>query len=68
MSVQIFKQYYSMFKAIKSEFLVPSDGSFSLTSVSTKFSASFDEKTDYKKKLDKVVNDLQDLAENTVCL
>ena len=49
-----------MFKAIQSEFLVPSDGSFSLASASTR-SSSLDEKKDYKKKLDKVINDLQDL-------
>ncbi|QMU62704.1 MAG: polyphosphate kinase 2 family protein [Gammaproteobacteria bacterium] len=50
-----------MFKAIQSEFLVPSDGSFSLASASTKSSSSFDDNKDYKKKLGKVVNDLQDL-------
>jgi len=50
-----------MFRAIQSEFLVPSDGSFSLAETSTKSSSSFDEKKDYKKKLGKVVYDLQDL-------
>ncbi len=50
-----------MFEAIKSEFLVPSDGSFSLTSTSTKPPLSFDPKEDYKKKLNKVVEELQDL-------
>ena len=50
-----------MFEAIKSEFLVPSDGSFSLTSTSTKPPSSFNPQKDYKKKLNKVVEELQDL-------
>ena len=50
-----------MFKAIDSEFLVPFDGTFSIKKISTKPSASFDPKKDYKKKLNKIVEDLHDL-------
>ena len=50
-----------MFKAIQSEFLVPSDGRFSLATISTTSPSSFDENKDYKIKLDKVINDIQDL-------
>jgi PPK2 family polyphosphate:nucleotide phosphotransferase len=50
-----------MFKAIKSEFLVPFDGSFSLASASAQPPESFDPDLDYKKKLEKVVDDLHDL-------
>ena len=50
-----------MFEAIKSEFLVPYDGSFSLASTSSQPSKSFDSSKDYKKKLDKVVEDIEDL-------
>ena len=50
-----------MFKAIESEFLVPFDGSFSLKKISSKPPASFDPKKDYKKKLNKVIEDLHDL-------
>lgn len=50
-----------MFEAIESEFLVPSDGSFSLSSVSTKPPSSFDQKKDYKKKLKKVIEEIHDL-------
>lgn len=50
-----------MFKAISSEFLVPSDGSFSIDAISTKPPSSVDTDKDYKKKLGKVIDDLQDL-------
>ena len=50
-----------MFEAIDSEFLVPYDGSFSLDDISAKPQSSFDPKKDYKKKLNKVVEELQDL-------
>jgi PPK2 family polyphosphate:nucleotide phosphotransferase len=50
-----------MFKAIKSEFLVPFDGSFSLASASAQPPESFEPDLDYKKKLEKVVDDLHDL-------
>ena len=50
-----------MFDAIQSEFLVPSDGSFSLASTSTKPPSSFDSEKNYKKKLNKVIEDLKDL-------
>jgi PPK2 family polyphosphate:nucleotide phosphotransferase len=51
-----------MFEAIQSEYLVPTDGSFNLTTISTKPPASYyDAKKDYKKKLSKVVDELYDL-------
>ena len=50
-----------MYKTISSEFLVPSDGSFTIDSTSAKPPASFDIKKDYKKKLEKVVEKLHDL-------
>jgi len=50
-----------MFKAIQSEFLVPTDGSFSLASSSTQPPESYNSDKDYKKKLSKVVDDLHDL-------
>lgn len=50
-----------MFEAIKSEFLVPFDGSFSLSSTSTQPPKTFDADKDYKKKLTKVVEDIEDL-------
>lgn len=50
-----------MFEAIESEFLVPYDGSFSLTSASSKTPKSLDASKNYKKKLNKVVEDLHDL-------
>ena len=50
-----------MFKAIKSEYLVPFDGSFSVASVSTQPPESYDSSKDYKKKLNKVVEDIHDL-------
>ncbi len=50
-----------MFKAIQSEFLVPSDGSFSVASTSTKPPKPFDADKNYKKKLGKVIDDLQEL-------
>ncbi|MGH1536460.1 MAG: polyphosphate kinase 2 family protein [Gammaproteobacteria bacterium] len=50
-----------MFKAVPSKYLVPSDGSFSIASISTKPSASFEAENNYKKKLNKVVDGLQDL-------
>lgn len=50
-----------MFEAINSEFLVPLDGSFSLASTSTQPPRSFDSSKDYKKKLTKVVDDIEDL-------
>lgn len=50
-----------MFEAIDSEFLVPYDGSFYLDDISAKPQSSFDPKKDYKKKLNKVVEELQDL-------
>ncbi len=50
-----------MFKAVSSEFLVPFDDSFSLSEVSASPSASFDVNKDYKKKLEKVVEDMHDL-------
>lgn len=50
-----------MFEAIKSEFLVPTDGSFMLSEASTKPPSSFDKDKDYKKKLNKVNESIQDL-------
>lgn len=50
-----------MFEAIKSEFLVPTDGSFMLSEASTKPPSSFDKDKDYKKKLNKVNDSIQDL-------
>ncbi|MFK7816884.1 MAG: PPK2 family polyphosphate kinase [Gammaproteobacteria bacterium] len=50
-----------MFEAIQSEFLVPTDGSFSLSATSTKPPSSYDENKDYKKKLNKVNESIQDL-------
>ena len=50
-----------MFKAVSSKFLVPSDGSFKLKSVSSDPSDYMDDSKDYKKKLGKVVDDLKDL-------
>ena len=50
-----------MFKAVSSKFLVPFDGNFSLSEVSAAPPASFDANKNYKKKLDKVVEDLHDL-------
>ncbi len=50
-----------MFKAVPSKYLVPSDGSFSIASISTKPPASFEAENNYKKKLNKVVDGLQDL-------
>ncbi len=50
-----------MFKAIESEFLVPTDGSFTLSGSSTKPPSSFDNNKDYKKKLNKVIDSIQDL-------
>lgn len=54
-----------MFKAIHSDFLVPTDGSFNITSASTKPAEVFDSekqsKKHYEKKLRKVVDELHDL-------
>lgn len=50
-----------MFEAIQSEFLVPTDGSFSLPTTSTKPPASYNQVKDYKKKLKKINADIQDL-------
>jgi len=54
-----------MFKAIESEFLVPSEGDFNLSSSPTSPPASYDSKKqskkDYEKKLSKVIDDLHDL-------
>ena len=50
-----------MFKAIKSEFLVPFDDSFSLASAPSTPPKSFDSNKDYKKKLNKVVEEMEDL-------
>jgi len=50
-----------MFKAVSSKFLVPSDGSFKLKSVSSDPGDYMDDSKDYKKKLGKVVDDLKDL-------
>lgn len=54
-----------MFKAIKSEFLVPDDGKFDINSASTHPSISDNSKKptkkDYEKKLNKVIDDMNDL-------
>ena len=49
-----------MFKAVRSKFLVPFDGTFSLRNVSS-ISQTFNAKNDYKEKLNKIVEDLHDL-------
>lgn len=49
-----------MFKAVQSKFLVPFDGNFSLSNISST-SQSFDAKKDYKEKLNKIVEELDDL-------
>ena len=49
-----------MFKAVQSKFIVPFDGNFSLSNISST-SLSFDAKKDYKKKLNKIVEELHDL-------
>lgn len=49
-----------MFKAVQSKFLVPFDGNFSLSNISST-SQSFDAKKDYKKKLNEIVEELDDL-------
>jgi len=50
-----------MFNVISSEFLVPSDGSFTIDAISTMPPSSIDTDKDYKKKLGKVVEDIEDL-------
>jgi len=50
-----------MLEAIRSDFLVPSNGSFSLMSISPKSPSSYNAEIDYNKKLDKIVKDLHDL-------
>ncbi|MBT8113370.1 MAG: polyphosphate kinase 2 family protein [Gammaproteobacteria bacterium] len=50
-----------MFEAIESKFLVPYDGNFSLDNISARPPSSFDPKTDYRKKINKVIEELQDL-------
>ncbi len=50
-----------MFEASESKFLVPYDGSFSLDDIPANPPSSFDPNKDYEKKLDKVIEDLQDL-------
>jgi PPK2 family polyphosphate:nucleotide phosphotransferase len=50
-----------MFEANQSKFLVPTDGSFSLSTTSTKPPSSYDENKDYKKKLKKINESIQDL-------
>lgn len=50
-----------MFKAVESKFLVPFDGKFTLDSVSSNPSEFMDESKNYKKKLEKVVDDIKDL-------
>ncbi len=50
-----------MFEAKQSEYLVPTDGSFSLSTVSSKPPVSVDIKEDYEKKLNKVNESIQDL-------
>ena len=50
-----------MFKAVKSDFLVPFDESFSIASAPTSAEEFVDDKKDYKKKLENVIEDLYDL-------
>lgn len=50
-----------MFEAVQSEYLVPPDGSFNLTTFSTKPPEYFDANKNYTKKLRKVVDELHDL-------
>ncbi len=50
-----------MFKAVDSEFLVPFNGKFKLSSVTADPSGYIDQSKNYKKKLDKVVDEIKDL-------
>ncbi len=50
-----------MFKAVKSNFLVPFDESFTIESAPTSAEEFVDDKKDYKKELKNVVEDLYDL-------
>ena len=50
-----------MFEAVKSDFLVPFDGSFLIPAVSTKPPESEKLEQDYKKELEKIIEDLHDL-------
>ena len=50
-----------MFEAVQSEFLVPFDKSFSVASAQTDPKEFLGKQKDYKKKLEKVVEDLYDL-------